>query len=367
MPYITSFSKFTPQQIDIYDLLYRGVEEQKPLQTYRDTHTTHIQESAAKYPEHLTAIITRLYSLAVHHFPQDLAYQIFRIPKASGGFREIQAPNPELKEWQRDVIHFFRHTCQMLWHNNAFAYIEGRSAVDALRLHQQNNSNWFLKLDVKDFFPSWTVDDLLVQLFQLYPFNFFLGSHMTHPCAAFTQLIKGCCRNNQLPQGAPTSPILSNLVMIPCDHQINKELYNYKNHRFIYTRYADDLLISCKEAFDPAEIKALVASLLPSNLKFNDDKTRYGSKAGRNWNLGLMLNQHNDITLGYKEKQRLRAAIDCFARTLRTEPWQLEDRAHLAGQLAYLKHIEPEYHAAVLSKYNAKYNLDITEELKLNI
>ena len=109
----------------------------------------------------------------------------------------------------------------------------------------------------------------------------------------FTKALSLCFLNNGLPQGTPISPFITNVMMIAIDHKISNTLRNFDNKRFVYTRYADDLLISCKIDFNKDLVQKLVADTLSEfNAPFGikAEKTRYGSSAGRNWNLGLMLN-----------------------------------------------------------------------------
>ena len=91
-------------------------------------------------------------------FSQDRAslYHTFHIPKSSGGLRRIDAPTPELMNALRELRTLFEMYMFALYHTTAFAYVRGRSTIDALKRHQRNESKWFLKLDFSDFFGSTT-------------------------------------------------------------------------------------------------------------------------------------------------------------------------------------------------------------------
>ena len=90
---------------------------------------------------------------------------------------------------------------------------------------------------------------------------------------------------DKLPQGSPASPIMSNIYLLEFDYLLTELLRNLNKH-FVYTRYADDILISSREMFGWREVVRLVEELLtPYDLTLNKDKIRYGSKNGRNWNL----------------------------------------------------------------------------------
>ena len=104
-------------------------------------------------------------------------------------------------------------------------------------------------------------------------------------------------------------------MMIPVDFKIARELREHNHQRFVYTRYADDFQISSKYSFSFMEIQNVIVSILkefdaPFTIK--SEKTRYGSSAGQNWNLGLMLNKDNKITVGYKKKRQFQAMLSSY-------------------------------------------------------
>ena len=181
-----------------------------------------------------------------------------------------------------------KKTCRFLPHDRAFAYVKQRSTLDALREHQKNESKWFLKLDIKDFFPTCTFDLITTAMSTVFPFAVLIKMQDIQPI--LHDIAKLSLLNGNLPQGTPLSPLLTNLIMVPIDYALYKELNNFENQHYVYTRYADDLLISCKYTFDKEKIINMVKDKIkPFNI--NTNKIRYGSAAGRNWNLGLMLNK----------------------------------------------------------------------------
>ena len=290
-------------------------------------------------------------------------YDTFCIPKRSGGMREINAPKPYLMELMRLIQTELEHVLQLRYHDRAYAYCKGRSIKDALIVHQNNESKWFLKLDLKDFFPSCSGDFIKAQLRHLYPF---LPLYEDAACAAvLDEIIELSLLHNGLPQGTPLSPMWTNLIMLPIDHRLTKVLWNIDGKHFEYTRYADDILISCKYDFDWRVITEVVRAALgvyeaPFTIK--DSKTRYGSSAGRNWNLGLMLNKDNNITLGHKQKMRLRAGINNFLRDFTSGNfWDIMDVYRLQGNLSHLHSIEPEYCDYIIQELNSKYNTNFKD------
>ena len=152
--------------------------------------------------------------------------------------------------------------------------------------------------------------------------------------------------------------------MVPIDYHIQNTLMHYKHNHFVYTRYADDMLISCKSSFNFKEIIECIKPYLKS-LKINEEKIRYGSRAGRNWNLGVMLNKDNNITLGYKQKKIYQAMINNFLRDFQAnQAWDLQNTQVLQGKLAYLRAVEPEYYQTIVQKYSTKFNLNFENVLQ---
>jgi hypothetical protein len=287
-------------------------------------------------------------------------YTVFQIPKHSGGMRTIKAPSEELKREQRKVLDWLISIgCHA--HDSAYAYIKGRSIKHALAQHAANGSQWFLKLDIQDFFPSCTKDVVLQQLLKLWPTCAFNAPAALFSKEQFQNIMHVCFLDNELPQGAVTSPMLSNLVMLPVDYRLTHELWNYNKQHFVYTRYADDILISSKYKFNPVNMEYVVqhhitAEQLP--FKINTKKTRFGSRSGANWNLGLMLNKDNNITLGHRFKQKHRPAIFQFLSDYKNKNyWTPQAVASLAGHQAYLTMIEPQYAQYILQHYKEKLML----------
>ena len=296
-------------------------------------------------------------------------YNSFKIPKHSGGLRQIDAPLPELKSALYELKDIFEMQFGALYHTSAFAYVKGRDTISSVKRHQANNSNWFLKTDLTDFFGSTTKEFVMQMLEQIFPFNlvceYKVGREMLEKALDLAFLDGG------LPQGTPLSPMLTNLIMIPVDYKLANTLHDYNGQQFIYTRYADDMLISSYKGFRFTEIVKLINDTLASfnaPYRIKDKKTRYGSRSGANWNLGVMLNKDNEITIGHEKKKTFRAMLTSYAldRLHRTE-WPLEDVQHLQGLIAYYKMIEPEYVESIISAVGEKRGIDIKATIKRDL
>lgn len=290
-------------------------------------------------------------NLKVINNPQ--RYTKFKIQKHSGGYREILAPDDELKKTQKELAHALQQ--HILPHNAAHAYTLGRSAKTAMLVHQHNQSRWFLKLDIKDFFPSLTPSVVIPALIQ--------QSSVIQNTTPLYDIAKYAFYNNYLPQGAPTSPILSNLTLYEFDYVLTTTLPDLVENG-VYTRYADDLTISAPNFFDYEKVTNRIDQLLRTyQLQLNYDKTKFQSSSGRNWTLGIMLNKDNNLTIGHVRKKKLKQNIyNLFkyyknAITVKDNQEFYHAIAALNGELSYFHQIEPDYAAYVLTKYERQFNI----------
>lgn len=288
--------------------------------------------------------------------PIEEYYKTFQIPKASGGFRTISAPEEALNQLLKETLYMFEYRLHALPSEATFAFTHHRNTKLALVKHQENQSRWFLKLDIKDFFPSCNEDFIIEQLNQLFPFGDI--NKYDNDNETLRTIIQYCLLNGSLPQGSPMSPLLTNLIMIPFDYK----LLNKLPKEMVYTRYADDIIISSPYNFNWKKIADMVKSILEPQFKIKDSKTRYGSCAGRNWNLGLMYNKDLNITVGWRNKKHLKSQLVHLVYH-HQEMTELEIQ-QLQGIIAYYKAIEPEYFNYIIEKYSEHFETDINTLLK---
>jgi len=293
-------------------------------------------------------------------------YESFKIPKQSGGLRPIDAPKPVLMEALRQLKFILETRFMALYHTTAFAYIRGRCTIDALKKHQQRESRWFVKLDFSNFFGSTTLEFVMSQLSMIFPFSEVMKNEEGKE--QLTRAMSLCFLNGGLPQGTPISPLLTNLIMIPIDHQISNTLRDFDKQQFVYTRYADDIMISCKYDFKYQEVFKMVVDTVAgfkAPYKLNPNKTRYGSNAGSNWNLGLMLNKENKITIGHRKKKQFKAMVHNFIRDYRNGiNWEKSDVQVLNGLICYYKMVEKDYIEHILSSYSKQFNVGVRTVIK---
>ena len=315
------------------------------------------------YQDKLDRILDTIRAFKANH-PEDTWYSTFYVPKATGGLREINAPCQELKDIQRQILTAFQYcaSLRILPHDAAYAYEQHRSTVEMMQVHQSNDSQWFIHLDIKDFFPSCKTETVKSLLRKVFPFALI-------PPETLDELLSVCVHEGALPQGGVTSPFLTNMMFVSVDHEINKQLWNHQQYRHIYTRYADDMVISTRYKGKLQEYIDLVQNILtPYGFQLKPAKCRMGSRAGRNWNVGLMLNKDNKITLGHEKKQRLRAAVWCFLKDFKDlNAWGAERTQHLVGILSYAYKVEPMFRDGLIRKYETKARASFKEAVRFHL
>lgn len=278
-------------------------------------------------------------------------YETFTIPKHSGGWRTINAPKEELKELQRDIKDYLENA-GVHPHAAAYAYVKHRSAKDAVIRHQRTGHTCYLKLDFSDFFGSCNKQTIMRSLTQI-PF------FACMPIQTLNDMLHVAMLNGGLPQGTPLSPWLTNQIMLPYDFEIAKAC---NERKITYTRYADDMLFSAnnKTALRAA-IRVVREIIAGTNLKINNDKTRISTIYGKNWNLGLMTNKDNEITVGWRNKERARATLHNFI--LAPNSITPQQASEILGKWQYYHQIEPEYFDNLLNKYSAQAGYNIKDAL----
>lgn len=291
---------------------------------------------------------------------EDLYYH-FSIPKAKGGYRQIDAPVDELKmaltELKEIIEEAMHHNT---YHTAAFAYvgkhvywnkkthvsmkIPGRSTIDCVRRHQKFESNFMLKTDFSDFFGSTNFEYFMGMLKLVDPF-FRMNNELLR------NVFELCFLNGKLPQGTPISPMLTNLIMIPIDYEIYKQC---SERKFIYTRYADDIYISSKERVDPALPKSFIEkaiAMFDAPYIMKPEKTRYVSRKGKNWILGVMWNAENNITIGAENKKKFKAMMYNLLCGVEGEL----NGKQIMGLASYYRMVEPAFVNGVIEEMQKKF------------
>lgn len=296
-------------------------------------------------------------------------YHSFHIPKRSGGLRKIDAPSYELSEALRRLKKILEDDFRMLHHTAAFAYVKKRSTIDAVKRHQSNESKWFGKYDLKNFFQSTTLEYTMSILSRIYPLSEVIKT--TEGKRELETALELAFLDGGLPQGTPLSPTLTNIIMIPIDYEISNALRNYEGQKFVYTRYADDFIISSRYDFSSKSIEEMIEGVLTkfgAPFSLNKQKTRYGSSSGSNWNLGVMLNKDNQITVGHKNKKRFQAMLTSYALDRKNgKTWTLSDVQALEGLRSYYYMVEGGTINQIVQKIGSKFGIDIAQQIKTDL
>lgn len=295
-------------------------------------------------------------------------YKTFYRPKKSGnGMRRIDAPLPELSAALTTLKQLLEGPFHGLYHTCAFAYIKGRCNVDAVRRHQQNESMWFGKFDLHDFFGSTTLDFVMNQLAMIFPFSEVIRRPEGE--AELRKALELGFLNGGLPQGTPLSPTLTNIMMIPVDFELSKALRTkFPEKNFVFTRYADDFDISSRKTFNVNEVQKTIFDVLGSfNAPFapNREKTHYGSRNGKNWILGIMLNRENKMTIGRKKKHDFRAALTNFANAYKAgTPWETDEIQYIMGLYSYYVMVEGDVIREYVRSIDRKFGINTIATMK---
>lgn len=298
--------------------------------------------------------------------PRNTLYREFQILKKSGGYRVISQPNEKLMCALRELKIIFEDDFGVLYHTNAYAYIKKRCTIDLMKKHQKNESKWFAKLDLHNFFGSTTINFVMKMFSMIFPFSEVVSSNEGKE--ALETALELAFLNGGLPQGTPISPLITNVMMIPIDFALSKKFRDFNGDRLIYTRYADDFIISSRYTFSCNDVEKTITETIKSfNAPFelNAKKTRYGSSSGANWNLGVMLNANNDITIGHKKKREFQSALNSYIKDKKNgSGWCLNDVQILNGQISYYKMVEGDVIDRIIDHIDQKNGTDVRSMIR---
>lgn len=304
-------------------------------------------------------------------------YHQFKIRKKKPGeFRTISAPrNTSFMVLLRYVNEILKAIYKPSEY--AFGFTEGRSVVDNALRHK--GMNYVFNTDIKDFFPS--IDQARVwKRLQLSPFNFpdAIARLLAGLCSMRTETIvnleKGYYRC-VLPQGAPTSPIITNMI---CDNLDRRLAGLAKRFGLIYSRYADDITFSSMHNVyqDGGEFRKELKRIIEGqNFKMNEAKTRLQKRDVRQEVTGITVNEKLNVTQKYVrdirnvlfiwERYGINAAILKFFPKYKSEKGHVKkgnpDMVNvLDGKLMYLKMVKGESDSVYQRLHNKFEQLSTT-------
>lgn len=245
----------------------------------------------------------------IYRAPNDERFKKFSIPKKNGGIREICAPNSTIKLIQRKLADVLYLTYQP--RPSVQGYSENKSVVTNANQHLKKR--YVLNIDLNNFFPSINFGRVR-GLFLSKPYE--IGEE------AATVLAQIACFENSLPQGAPCSPVIANMVCSRLDGQLQKLA---GKHKCWYTRYADDITISSNLHRFPYALARMspetnqlqvgneLLDLIKTNgFEINPSKSRLLTQSRRQDVTGVTTNEKSNVKRSYI--RQIRAMIHALRK-----------------------------------------------------
>ncbi|MBD3922055.1 RNA-directed DNA polymerase [Paenibacillus sp. PR3] len=207
------------------------------------------------------------------YYSKEMQYRTREIPKNNGsGTRTLCIPSLDLKYVQRWILDNILYKVKINEH--AIGFVKGKSTVSNAGYHM--NQEYVLKMDIKNFFP--TISNSRV---------FGLFKSLGYSSSVAMTLTNFCTYNNELPQGSPTSPYISNLVCRKLDRRL--ELL-CRTRGLQYSRYADDITISGGRKIKKT-ISFVQRILEEEGFKNNENKMNLIYKSNRQQVTGVVVNE----------------------------------------------------------------------------
>lgn len=248
--------------------------------------------------------------------------------KGSSMAREIDAPRPHLKRAQQWVLRNILQAVDL--HPSSTAFSPGNSIVTNASLH--TGRELVVRFDLENFFPSIRARRVK-GLFQSFGYS-----------EKMSILLTNLTTNGwRLPQGAPTSPAIANLVCRHLDARLDGLARRFGA---IYTRYADDLTFSGDRDFI-AGLKRFIPTVRrivrEEGFRLNKAKTRFARKGAQQRVTGLVVNRQ--VSVPRAERRRLRAIVYNLSKGKPAQGHEAKVRdlrAHLQGRIAFVSQAHPE-------------------------
>lgn len=308
---------------------------------HKSYHTFKTQKNPPEFPKTPLGICSflglgsRWIALARQTQYKEQQYNVFTIPKKNGKTREICAPKMPLKAALRQVLHRLLDPIEL--NESVGAFVKNRNIRQVAEHHMQKAV--IIKIDIKDFFPSIKVG-LIKRTLQHYGFTPSVSRMLAHLVT----------HKRKLPQGAPTSGFLANMVAEYCfDLEIKKFLATLDS-QWRYDRYADDLIISHpvwqKKETILEIVRTIKTILRKSGFKINPDKVSIASTNRSQRVLGFTVNKK--VNIPRQKFQRIKAILHNVAKNgLEKEAQKSKldkERFYqkLQGWVAFIRHNFPE-------------------------
>lgn len=245
-------------------------------------------------------------------------YNTFERAKKSGkGTRKINAPCNKLKTVQKLIKAKILDYVDV--HKSSTGYKRGGSIVDNAQVHVGKRA--LLNLDIENFFPSISMPRVTG-----------LFSAMGFPEDVAIMLARLCCFEHALPQGAPTSPSLANIIC----HKLDRRLKGLaENRKMQYTRYCDDITLSSDENIAKGFVSFVKQIIAEEGFFVNEEKTRILTRRSCQIVTGLTVNQKVNVP---RAKRRLVRAA--FHKATKDSLVAEAERKRLEGFAAFMEMVK---------------------------
>lgn len=265
-------------------------------------------------------------------------YYVFPIKKRDGRSRMIAHPARPIKALQRWAN--LRFLSQFPIHDCATAYRKGMGIKENARRHA--GSRYTTRLDIEDFFPSFKISGVIGFL------NEKISDYTHYDSTDVDFFAKIFTINDEITIGAPSSPILTNLMM----YEFDTALFEFsKENNLIYTRYADDIFLSSNHPNKMNDVDLFVAKLLEdfkfADFKSNKNKTKHLNRKNHRSLTGLVLKPDCGISIGRNRKREIKSQVFYFSRGKNAEI----DIDRLCGLVAFALDVEPDFVQRLRDKY----------------
>ncbi len=286
-------------------------------------------------------------------FSKRLRYKKIEIPKKNWKMRTLNSPVYKLKRVQRIILKdiLYKEINRLLIKNVTW-FIPKKSIIDNAKYHVWKK--YILKIDIKDFFPSVTQDRVFWLFRKEYNFDYSTSMYLSLLCSY----------NNQLPQWAPTSPTLSNLIARFLDYRLIWLIKSYNDKKnwldLVYSRYADDLTFSFNRKMNVSFfINYVISILLEEWFSPNYEKISLISAWKQQKITWIVVNWK--ISVWRKYYKKLKSIFYNISKNwFENELWKWNDKNEkkiyskekfkeiLGWYLSFVKNISPEYYEKLL-------------------
>lgn len=292
-------------------------------------------------------------------------YHHFNIARGNGKIRVIDAPDDRLKSLQRKIADLLVSMYRV--RNPVHGFVIGKSVKTNAASHL--SGKYLLNIDLKDFFPAITENRVRGLLESL---------GVDHRVSEI--LARICCDRSRLPQGAPSSPIISNMVCFRMDKEL---LAVAKTTRCVYTRYADDMSFSSYRPLSglfaaglpptgnvsPEQLSANLTQAIESNgFRIHPEKAHYADRHSRRTVTGVRINE--GLNVDRRFVRNLRATLHSV-ETLGAEAAQSKYHSqhggstniagHIRGKLVWIRDIKGQSDPVfrrLAKRFNAQFPLE---------